>query len=165
MQILSDSVINAKIKRLAYQILEQYIDEEELYLIGINNNGSRLRDLIAKCMNDIDGEFKTIESTIKLNPANPASNPIEIDVDVQQLSEKNLLIIDDVANTGRTLFYASTLFKDTLIKSIRTCVLVDRKHKSFPIHVDFVGLSLATTMNENINVTLDVHNNYSAVLD
>ena len=165
MQILSDSDINAKIKRLAYQILEQYTEEGELYLLGINNNGSRLRDLIGKYLLDIDSKFKTIQSTIKLNPANPTSNPIEIDQELSELSNKHILIIDDVANTGRTLFYASTLFKDTLVKSIRTCVLVDRKHKSFPIHVDFVGLSLATTMNENITVALEVRQKYSAVLD
>jgi pyrimidine operon attenuation protein/uracil phosphoribosyltransferase len=59
-----------------------------------------------------------------------------------------------VANTGRTLFYAFKVFMDILIKKVEVAVLVDRKHKLFPIKVDYVGLSLATTMQENIKAHL-----------
>ncbi|MEL6989936.1 MAG: phosphoribosyltransferase family protein, partial [Bacteroidota bacterium] len=62
--------------------------------------------------------------------------------------------VDDVANTGRTIFYAFKPLFEILPKKIEVAVLVDRKHKSFPIKVDYVGLSLATTIQENIDVQI-----------
>ena len=62
--------------------------------------------------------------------------------------------MDDVANTGRTLFYAIKPLLDILPARVEIAVLVDRKHKSFPMQVDYVGLSLATTMNNNIQVDI-----------
>ncbi len=165
MQILDSRQIENKIKRLAYQILEQYIAEKQLYLVGINNNGSLLRGKINEAVRNINPNFKTIQKTLRLSPADPIAGEIKIDVALKDLSGQNILIVDDVANTGRTLFYAATIFKDTLVKSIRTCVLVDRKHKSFPIKVDFVGLSLATTMSDDILVDLKSENRYCATLD
>ena len=162
MTILTNTQIEAKIKRIAYQILELYIGEESLYLAGINNNGSRMRDELYKALKQIHPTCKIYSHTLSINPADPISREIDIDIDLQKLTNENVVIIDDVANTGRTLFYASTIFKDTLVKSIRTCVLVDRQHKSFPVHVDFVGLSLATTINENILVDLTPKSKWSA---
>ena len=65
-----------------------------------------------------------------------------------------VVIVDDVANTGRTIFYACKPLLETLPKKIEVAVLVDRKHKSFPVKVDYVGLSLATTLKEDIDVQL-----------
>ena len=70
------------------------------------------------------------------------------------LKSKVLIIVDDVANTGRTIFYAFQPLLALLPSKLQVAVLVDRKHKSFPIEVDYVGLSLATTMKENIVVKL-----------
>ena len=162
MKILNQTEIEAKIKRLAYQILEKYIDEKCLYIVGINNNGSLMRDKLLSALADVEPKFITHSNTLRINPANPISKEIKIDIDLDKLAHENVLIVDDVASTGRTLFYAATIFKDILVDSIRTCVLVDRKHKSFPIHVDFVGLSLATTVNEDILVDLSVKSGWNA---
>jgi len=59
-----------------------------------------------------------------------------------------------VANTGRTLFYAFRPLLDILPKKIEVAVLVDRKHKKFPVKVDYMGISLATTVKENIDVRI-----------
>ena len=67
---------------------------------------------------------------------------------------KVIIIVDDVANTGRTIFYAMKPLFNILPKEVEVAVLVDRKHKSFPILVDYVGLSLATTMKESIDVQI-----------
>jgi pyrimidine operon attenuation protein/uracil phosphoribosyltransferase len=82
------------------------------------------------------------------------SSPIEVDVPVEDLDGKVVLVVDDVANTGRTLFYACKPLMEILPARLETAVLVDRKHKSFPIRVDYVGLSLATTLKENIDVQI-----------
>ncbi len=66
-----------------------------------------------------------------------------------------VILVDDVANTGRTIFYAFTPILRSLPKKIEVAVLVDRKHKMFPIQVNYFGMSLATTLKENIEVTLE----------
>ncbi|MBK9734182.1 MAG: hypothetical protein IPO92_04140 [Saprospiraceae bacterium] len=99
-----------------------------------------------------------ILSKITLNPARPLDFPIETDLSPDILHNKTIIIIDDVANTGRTLFYAFKVYMAILVKKIEVAVLVDRKHKMFPIKVDYVGLTLATTIQENIKadlITLD----------
>ncbi|MEM9823754.1 MAG: phosphoribosyltransferase family protein, partial [Bacteroidota bacterium] len=89
-----------------------------------------------------------------LSPANPREKEIEIEMPLKQLVNKVIIIVDDVANTGRTIFYATKPLLTILPKKVEVAVLVDRKHKSFPIKVDYVGLSLATTMGENIDVKI-----------
>jgi len=63
--------------------------------------------------------------------------------------------VDDVSNTGRTLFYAVKPLLGVLPRRVEVAVLVDRKHKLFPIQPDYVGLSLYTTLKDNIEVTLE----------
>ena len=154
MNILNHHKIEQKIKRLAIEILERNTDENELIVAGINNSGLRFASLIV-------AELKRLASSpihltrIQLNPANPLDDPITIDMPIEEITGKTILVVDDVANTGRTLFYACKPLLEIIPKKIEVAVLVDRTHKSFPIHVDYVGLSLATTLRENIDVTLE----------
>jgi len=69
--------------------------------------------------------------------------------------DKVVIIVDDVANTGRTLLYATKPFLDFLPCRLQTAVLVDRQHKTFPICPDYIGLSLSTTLQENIAVEVE----------
>jgi pyrimidine operon attenuation protein/uracil phosphoribosyltransferase len=63
-----------------------------------------------------------------------------------------IIIIDDVSNSGKTLSYALKPFLEFHPKKIRTLVLVERSHTSFPVRPDYVGLSVATTIQEHIFV-------------
>ncbi len=64
----------------------------------------------------------------------------------------NIIIIDDVTNSGRTLLYALKPLMDFHPRRVQTLALVERMHKTFPIKPDYVGLSIATTLQEHINV-------------
>lgn len=66
-----------------------------------------------------------------------------------------MVVVDDVANSGRTMLYALKPLLEFLPKKIQTAVLVDRKHKSFPLSVDFVGYSLATTLQDMVLVEMN----------
>ena len=88
-----------------------------------------------------------------------------LDMSAEEFKNKVVIIVDDVANTGRTIFYAIKPLLDVLPKRVQVAVLVDRKHKSFPIHVDYVGLSLATTLNENIDVQIIGTKDWAVYLD
>lgn len=163
MKILDNLQVRQKIKRMAIEIIEKNYDEKEIYLAGINNNGMRFANGlcdILKGMSDI--QFHKIQ--IKLNPANPISEEITIGHDLDNLQNKVIIVIDDVANSGRTIFYATKPLLNILPKKVQVAVLVDRKHKSFPVNVDYVGLSLATTSQENIDVNLKAKNKYQVDL-
>lgn len=153
MQVLNDYQIKQKIQRLSYEILENNLDEDEIILVGINNNGYGFAKLLFESLTSISDK-KVVLSKIKLNPAKPLDFPIESDLNETELVNKSIIVIDDVANTGRTIFYAFKVFMNILVKKIEVAVLVDRKHKMFPIKVDYVGLSLATTVQENIKADL-----------
>ena len=64
----------------------------------------------------------------------------------------SVIIVDDVANTGRIIMHALKPFLDFQPKKIQTFVLVERSHKLFPIQNDYKGLSIATTLLEHISV-------------
>jgi len=153
MKILDNQQIQQKIKRLSYQILENNFGEEEIIFAGINNNGLGFAKLIIKELTNLT-KTKITLTQIQLSPAAPLSTPITIDMDLKDLQNKVIIVVDDVANTGRTIFYAIKPLLDVLAKKVEVAVLVDRKHKSFPIKVDYMGLSLATTAKENIEVQI-----------
>lgn len=153
MKLLDSKKIGQKINRLAIEILENNYQEKELILAGINNNGMRFAKMLATVLAE-KSEQNIVLTTIKLSPADPMSTPITIGLSDSEIKDKVLIIIDDVANTGRTIFYAFQPLMQVMPKKVEVAVLVDRKHKSYPIKVDYVGLSLATTLNEHIQVNL-----------
>lgn len=154
MEILNSKQILQKIRRLSYEILERNLNAKSIYFAGINNNGTRFAEMIRSELEALEPPFEIIPCNIKLNPAAPVKDPVTIDIQIKDLRNKQIIIIDDVANTGRTIFYALKPLMEVLPKKVEVAVLVDRKHKLFPVNVDYVGLSLATTAKENIHVDL-----------
>ncbi|HFA50162.1 MAG TPA: phosphoribosyltransferase [Bacteroidetes bacterium] len=153
MQILNDRQIKQKIRRLAIEIVEHNFKEKEIVLAGINNNGMTFARLLEEELKAI-GKQKITLTRLLLNPAEPLSSEVVLDMPVGKVKNKAIIIVDDVANTGRTVFYAIKPLLDTLPKKVEVAVLIDRTHKSFPIKVDYCGLSLATTLLENIKVNI-----------
>ena len=153
MQILSQRQIEQKINRLAIQILENNYQEKELILAGINNNGMVFARLLYDHLSKIT-EVTLKLTRIRLNPANPLASEVETELPISDFKNKTVIIVDDVANTGRTLFYATKPLMNTLPKKVEIAVLVERHHKAFPVQVDYVGLSLATTLKEDIDVQI-----------
>lgn len=153
-KILDQQQIKQKTKRLAIEILEQNYHYEEIVIAGINNNGYGFAKMIIRAIRQIADNQKVTLARITLDPANPLSKPIAINKTSEELKDKLVIIVDDVANSGRTLFYAAKPFMEILPAKLQVAVLVNRKHKRFPIHVDFKGLELATTLQENIDVQI-----------
>ena len=143
-----------KLDRIAYQIVEENHNAKELIILGIANKGFKLAKLIVRRLKQITDMPITL-TWIKLDKRNPVSAEIEIGKPELSFKGKHIIIIDDVGNTGRTLYYAMQPLAKDLPKKIQAAVLVDRMHKSFPIHVDFIGLQLATTLNEEVIVEFD----------
>ncbi|MEY3248110.1 MAG: hypothetical protein RL742_153, partial [Bacteroidota bacterium] len=91
---------------------------------------------------------------LRLNPANPLEYDPFLELSLDDVQGKVVVIVDDVANTGRTIFYAFIPLLRKMPKRVEVAVLVDRKHKAFPIQADYVGLSLATTLQDHIRVQI-----------
>jgi len=155
MKILDDRQIRRKIKRLAIEILENNFGESELILAGLNNNGVGFAELLLSELLLIAPESLSITLTrIRLNPANPVEYEPYIEMPAESLRNRVIIIVDDVANTGRTIFYAVQPLLKVIPRRVEVAVLVDRKHKSFPVKADYVGLSLFTTLKDDIEVSI-----------
>ncbi|MEJ5964376.1 phosphoribosyltransferase family protein [Pedobacter immunditicola] len=152
--ILDKTQIQQKINRIAYQILEDNLDEEEIVLAGIWDRGYklaiRLREVLLKI-----SEFKIVLLRIDLEKTN-SKLIASTDQEESEWRNKVIILVDDVLSSGKTLAYGLGVFLNTPHKKIRTVVLVDRSHKIFPIATDFVGLQMSTVLKEHVDVVLDV---------
>jgi pyrimidine operon attenuation protein/uracil phosphoribosyltransferase len=135
------------------QILEENYQESSLVIAGINNNGFAFAELIHKELETINMVPMNLVN-IRLNPAKPLSDEVTFSCPIDELKDKCIIIVDDVANTGRTLFYAMKPLMNVVPKKVEVAVLIDREHKSFPVKVDYVGMSLATTLKDHIDVQI-----------
>src|SRR6187402_1071269 len=146
--ILSKEVVGKKLQRMAYEILENNMDEKEIILAGIRESGS----VVAKVIQQMLGKISSIKTeliTITLDKKEPTDVSLSRSID---LNGKVIILIDDVSNSGKTLLYALKPFIEFQPKKIQTLVLVERTHTSFPVRPDYVGLSIATTFQEHIFV-------------
>jgi pyrimidine operon attenuation protein / uracil phosphoribosyltransferase len=149
--ILDRSATEKKMRRMALEIVEHNAGEKELILAGIHESGS----VVAKCIQQYIAEFsslKTVLITISLDKRRPDTISLSEDID---FNDKVIIIIDDVANSGKTLLYALKPLLDFHPRKIQTLVLVERTHTSFPVRPDYVGLSIATTIQEHIFVEVE----------
>ena len=152
--ILDKKQIQQKINRIAYQILEDNLDEQEIVLAGIWDRGYKLALRLKKVLVKIS-DLKITMLKIDLDRLN-SKLVANTDLDESQWKNKVIIIVDDVLNSGKTLAYGLGVFLNTPHKKIRTVVLIDRSHKIFPIATDFVGLQLATVLKEHVDVVMDV---------
>jgi len=149
--ILDKERIDRKLQRMAYQIWENNSHETEVTLIGIANGGLAVAESLAARLRQIS-PLQAEVIPVKLNKKQLLSSEIKLEGD---FSGKSVVVVDDVANSGKTLLYAMKPLLAFEVKKIMVAVLVDRKHKSFPISSDIVGHSVATTLQEHIEVETD----------
>jgi pyrimidine operon attenuation protein / uracil phosphoribosyltransferase len=149
--ILDEGTAARKLQRMAYEILENNLDEQELILAGIRDSGSVIARNIQQLLNQI-GNLKTDIIDITLDKKNPEEIVLSKTMD---FTNKVIVVIDDVANSGKTMLYAMKPFLAFQPKKIQTLALVERTHKKYPVKTDYVGLSLATTLQEHIYVDVE----------
>ena len=147
-QIMNAEVANKKLRRMALQVVEQNYDEPQLILIGIKQSGLVIAEKISQYLKEVfSGHVLILELSMdKKNPLNISIEP------AMDLNDKTIILIDDVANSGRTMLYALKPLLNQLPKKIQTLALVERTHKSFPVDMDYVGFSVSTTLDEHILV-------------
>jgi len=148
--ILTDQQINNKIRRIAFQIFENNIDEKNIVIAGIKNKGF----ILAQKLKDVLEEISSIKvqlCEVKINKKSP-QDKIETSLNSNEYKNQSLVLVDDVLNSGTTLIYAVKHFLEVPLKQFKTAVLVNRNHKKYPIKADFKGISLSTSLQEHISV-------------
>jgi len=146
--VLNKDAVGRKIRRMALEVTEQNTGVSELVIAGIVGNGVVVAQCIAKELKK-NAAVNTQIVTIALDKRDPLDVTISPAI---ELEDKVIVIVDDVANTGKTMFYALKPFMQAYPKKLQTLVLVERSHKLFPVQTDYAGLTIATTLQEHILV-------------
>lgn len=159
--ILNKKQIEQRIDRMSYQILEDNLDEKEIIIAGIVDKGY----IIAKRLKSVLESISEIKITLMKIEVNKEISHLEAntDLDLALATNKVVILVDDVLNSGRTLAYGLGVFLDIPLKKLRTLVLIDRSHRNFPVSPDFTGLELATILKEHVTVVLNEKNEEDAV--
>jgi pyrimidine operon attenuation protein/uracil phosphoribosyltransferase len=152
-----------KVKRMAYEILENNFDQKEIVLVGIDGEGFRLTELLGENLSQVTD--KKIEIARVIFDKKAKTQPdIKIESEIDTFKNKTVILIDDVLNTGRTIAFSLRPFLSIPLKKIEVAVLVDRDHLTFPVSAKYIGYSLSTTLREHIKVILSDKDNVGVYL-
>jgi pyrimidine operon attenuation protein/uracil phosphoribosyltransferase len=153
-QILNDAQVRQILKRMAYQVYEQHFNEKELIIAGIEGRGFAFAGMLHEELAAVS-KLKLSLIEVKLDKTGPTEHSVKLGDERIKAEGKNILLVDDVLNTGKTMMYALLPFVRAGARHIKTAVLVDRDHKSFPVSADFIGIALSTTLQEHITVSIE----------
>ena len=159
-KLLDKDTISRTIMRIAHEILEKNKGVKDLCVIGIRNRGALLAERLAESIGKIENapvpvgvlDITLYRDDLTLVAASPLVHKTEIGFDI---TDKNIILVDDVLYTGRTARAAM----DALIdlgrpKTIQLAVLVDRGHRELPIRADYAGKNIPTSQSETVEVRL-----------
>jgi pyrimidine operon attenuation protein/uracil phosphoribosyltransferase len=161
--ILDHHKIDQKINRIAYQIFEDNYDQDEIIMAGIAKNGYLFAEILKNRLESISN-IKVNLKELVIDKKNPLKSKAELMMDSAEIKNQSIVVVDDVLNSGKTMMYALQAFLAAPLQKLSIAVLVNRSHKRFPVHADFVGLSLATTLKEHIEVSFEDAKNHTVTL-
>lgn len=159
-KIIDEEGMSRTITRLAHEILERNRGLENVVLIGMRTRGEYIAQRLYDKIGQIDGSLPPLGSLdvtlyrddFRKRLKQPMVSVTNITFDV---NEKDIILIDDVLYTGRTVRSALDALMDLgRPNTIQLCVLVDRGHRELPIKADFVGKNIPTSLNEEVKVKM-----------
>jgi len=159
-KIMSEDEIRKALFRISHEILEKNKGTKDLVIIGIRNRGAYLAERIASYIEEIENEripvgildITLYRDDLTAISSQPVVHKTEINFDI---TDKRIILVDDVLFTGRTIRCAL----DALIdfgrpKNIQLAILIDRGHRELPIRPDYVGKNVPTSLDEIVDVEL-----------
>jgi len=159
-KVMDEKKMKRSFSRMAMEILEKNRDIDNLVLIGIQKKGVYVAERIKKLIKEIEGvdlplgilDITLFRDDLHKHEHKPAIQKTEIKFTVE---DKDIILIDDVLFTGRTIRAAmDSIFELGRPSTIQLAVFIDRGHRELPINPDFKGKYLPTSRRERINVML-----------
>ncbi|AFS78701.1 pyrimidine operon regulatory protein/uracil phosphoribosyltransferase PyrR [Gottschalkia acidurici 9a] len=155
--IMDENAISRAITRLAHEIIERNKGTEDLVLVGIRTRGIPFANKLADRISQIEGiqiPVLTLDITLYRDDLTEVSDtPILNEEFDHDITNKTVILVDDVLYTGRTVRAALDALVDKgRPKKVQLAVLIDRGHREFPIRPDFVGKNVPTSVEEIVNV-------------
>ncbi len=160
-KIIDEQGLNRTITRLSHEILERNKGADNIVLVGMRTRGEFLANRISGKIKEIENlkyldtgalDVTLYRDDVRTNLKQPKISVTEITFDI---TDKDVILIDDVLYTGRTARAALDALMDLgRPRTIQFCVLVDRGHRQLPIKADFVGKNIPTSINEEVKVKM-----------
>lgn len=152
-RVLDHERVQRKLMRIAMQLHEESHEEKRIVLVGIAPRGIVVARRIGGLLEQEGGPASDLIE-LTMDKDDPLGGSILLSAPLENLQDRVVVLVDDVLMSGRTLMHAAAHLVRARLKKLTTVVLVDRRHRIFPIRADIVGLTLSTTMQEHISVEL-----------
>ena len=158
--LLDEDGIRRSITRISYEIIERNKTVDNIVLVGIKSRGDILAERIKQKLmelENIDVPLETIDITYYRDDIDRKNFDLDIkDTEFKtNLTEKVVVIVDDVLYTGRTIRAGlDAILTKSRPAKIQLACLIDRGHRELPIRADFIGKNIPTSRSENIEVYL-----------
>ena len=157
-QLFDENSIGRTIKRISHEILEKNDDADSICLVGIKTRGVPIANRIAKCIKEIENKdvvTSSLDITLFRDDLSQNSETRKNDGLGIEIKGKNVILVDDVIYTGRTVRAAlDAVMANGRAAKIQLAVLVDRGHRELPIRADYVGKNIPTSKSEIVKVSL-----------
>jgi pyrimidine operon attenuation protein/uracil phosphoribosyltransferase len=159
-KLIDEEGFNRTITRLAHEILEKNKGSRNVVLIGMRTRGENIAERIKQKIKEIDKSeplYGVLDVTLYRDDFRTRLKQPEISVTniTINLNDRDIILIDDVLYTGRTVRAALDALMDLGRPStIQLCVMVDRGHREMPIRADFVGKNIPTSIDEEVQVRI-----------
>lgn len=158
--ILDKQAFTRIITRLAHEILEHNNGSENIILMGMRTRGEFIARRIADKIQEIEGKapaFSVLDVTLYRDDFRTVLKQPQVSVSniTADITEKDVILIDDVLYTGRTVRSAlCAVMEFGRPSTVQLCCFVDRGHRELPIRADYVGKNIPTSIDEEIKLKM-----------
>ncbi|MEZ4776751.1 MAG: phosphoribosyltransferase family protein [Bacteroidia bacterium] len=154
-KILDQPAIFARLKRMAYQIYEANYLEKEIYVIGIDERGGFLAEELVTYLRTLSS-IEIILVKAQLDRSESPGIGVSLSEDIESLTQKAVVVVDDVLYSGATMLHVVSILFQANPRTIQVAVMIDRGHRLVPVSADFIGMELATTLQQHVSFVADV---------
>lgn len=169
-QIVDAEGLQRTITRLGHEIIERNRGADKIAVVGIRTRGATLAQRLVDKIEEIEGQrvpFGALDVTLYRDDFRKRlRQPVVQVTDIPfEIDDIDVILVDDVLYTGRTTRAAlEALMEFGRPSSVQLAVLVDRGHRELPIHADYVGKNIPTSIGEEVRVKLKEHDGEDCVL-
>jgi pyrimidine operon attenuation protein/uracil phosphoribosyltransferase len=160
-QIMDEAALRRAVMRISHEIVEKNRGTDNIVMVGIKRRGVYLAEMMRDNIEKIENVKVPCQSLdihfYRDDLSKESDAPIyKAQEDNFDVTGKNIIIVDDVLYTGRTVRAAiEAIFSMGRPAQIQLAILIDRGHRELPFRADFVGKSIPTSRDETVRVKIE----------